>query len=661
MLKNLNSASMHKREKSMNKFYSEVAEYIKVNYPKQVEINATLCEDYLIDKFIFNMPWDMEATQEPVSFKNGINWMYKPTPDKEFIFQFNRHRFLINLGQQYRLTGDVRFVQKYVQIITHWITTQTLETDKNNEYTWRSLEIGLRATTWLYALEYFKGCELIDDKFMDMLNASLKIHQSELVRIHGGRFKLSNWGVIQDHGLLAIACYFGERDVAKGTLKLVIDRLCEQLDVQLSMDFVHWEVSPLYHTEVLNCFLDSIIFLRKYGMDMPISFMNRVEKMGIAMITWMKPDYHHPCMGDSDHTDLRDMMAKLAMIFKNGIFKNRGTDKLDYEGAWIYGIAGVTEYDSMEVIEPNFTNCFLDDSGQYILRENWSETSNYLHFINTHTGGGHAHNDKLHFDLCINGDDVLIDAGRYTYSSVMKERFLLKRPESHNTITMDNRNFMTNDLTGWSYIALAENIKNPNYDTSEVSIISGGHLGYLKRKTFTKRTIIWLKPDIFIVIDNFFTRGFHSFQRFFNFSPNATVDVFGNKIVCNTKRAKSSFHFISEGVKLVKSLSRHSVQYNKLEENLRVTEKSHGLGCQNRIVVIDSNSNAEVKKIPVKNISGTIVDSKTASGISIRTDRDDYTIILTHKENMKYIEAKGVGGSAKIMIFKNGKRIANYW
>ena len=645
----------------MNEFYNEIAKYIKETYPEQVNINTQLCEDYLIDKFIFNMPWDMEATQEAVHFQNGIDWMYKPTCDDEFIFQFNRHRFLINLGQQYRLTGDIRFAQKYVDIITNWITTQTLETDKLNQYTWRPLEIGLRATTWLYALDYFIGCELIDGKFMEMLTQSLKIHQLELIRIHNGRFKLSNWGVIQDHGLLAISCFLGERDITKDTLKIVIERLCEQLDVQLSMDFVHWEVSPMYHAEVLNCFLDSIIFMRKYGMDMPKLFLTRVRKMGIAMIAWMKPDHHQPCMGDSDHTDMRDMMDKLAMIFKDGIFKHRGSVKLDYESAWIYGIKGVFEYDEIVAVAPEFVNCMLDDSGQYILREDWSEESNYLHFINTHTGGGHAHNDKLHIDLCIKGDDVLIDAGRYNYNPTVKERFLLKRPESHNTVTIDNRNIMMNDPTGWSFITLAENIKMPNYDTQELSIVSGGHLGYLKKKTFTKRTIIWLKPDIYIVVDNFFTRGRHSIQRYFNFSPKATVDVFGKKVVCNTKHAKSTFHFISEGVKLVKSWSCHSVQYNKIAENQRITEKSHGFGSQNRILVIDANSNAEVKKIPVINMDGKAINAKSASAISIRTERDDFTVILTHKEHMKYIEAKGVGGSAKIMIFKNGKRIANYW
>lgn len=645
----------------MSDFYGDVVEYIKANFEKNIASNTKLCDDYLIDKFIFNMPWDMEATQVPVHFANGIDWKYKPTADKEFIWQFNRHRYFINLGQQYRLSGDERYVNKYVSLITDWITTQSLSTDSKNEYTWRSLEIGLRATTWLYALDYFIGSPQIDEKFMKMFTDSLEVHKSELIRINNSRQKLSNWGVIQDHGLLATACFLGERDTASGTLKLVIDRLCDEIDTQLSMEFVHWEVSPLYHTEVLNCFLDSIIFLRKYGMDMPESFLSRVKNMGIVMIKWMKPDYHHPCMGDSDKTDLRDMMAKLAMIYEDGVFKHRGPARLDYENAWIYGMKGVAKYDAIVAKEPDFTNCFLDDSGQYILRENWSDRSNYLHFINTYTGGGHAHNDKLHFDLSIKGEDVLIDAGRYTYSPTFKERFTLKRPESHNTTTIDNKNFMKNGLSGWDFLTLAENIKNPHFDTKELSIVSGGHLGYLRGKAYTKRTIIWLKPDIYIVVDNFYTKGNHSYQRYFNFSPNATIDVLGNKLVCNTKHSKSVFHFMSDGIKLARTKSQHSVQYNKIEDNERIVEKSRGRDCQNRIVVISSNSKAEVNNLQVVTGFGNSVSPKLASALSIRINNDDYTVILTHKEIMKYVEAKGLGGSAKIMIFKNGKRIANYW
>lgn len=35
--------------------------------------------------FLFDLPWDMEQTAEPVTFEGEIDWSYQPGPDPEFI------------------------------------------------------------------------------------------------------------------------------------------------------------------------------------------------------------------------------------------------------------------------------------------------------------------------------------------------------------------------------------------------------------------------------------------------------------------------------------------------------------------------------------------------------------------------------------------------
>lgn len=56
--------------------------------------------------FLFDMEWDMERTYEPVEFGDVVDWEYNPGDDPEFTWQFNRHRFLLCLGQAYRMTGE---------------------------------------------------------------------------------------------------------------------------------------------------------------------------------------------------------------------------------------------------------------------------------------------------------------------------------------------------------------------------------------------------------------------------------------------------------------------------------------------------------------------------------------------------------------------------
>ncbi|WP_278278185.1 heparinase II/III domain-containing protein [Blautia argi] len=63
----------------------------------------------------------------------------------------------------------------------------------------------------------------------------------------------------------------------------------------------------------------------------------------------------------------------------------------------------------------------------------------YLHFRNGCQGGGHGHNDKLHIDVVCQGEDVLVDSGRYSYNFEQENRIWLKSAHAHNTILVDKK------------------------------------------------------------------------------------------------------------------------------------------------------------------------------------------------------------------------------
>ena len=55
-------------------------------------------------------------------------------------------------------------------------------------------------------------------------------------------------------------------------------------------------------------------------------------------------------------------------------------------------------------------------------------------------GGGHGHFGKLHLDLSYEGEDVLIDTGRYTYVDGTLRR-TLKSAKAHNVPMADDREY----------------------------------------------------------------------------------------------------------------------------------------------------------------------------------------------------------------------------
>ena len=52
-------------------------------------------------------------------------------------------------------------------------------------------------------------------------------------------------------------------------------------------------------------------------------------------------------------------------------------------------------------------------------------------------GGGHGHYDKLHIDLFLNGEEILTDSGRFTYTDT-PIRYKLKSASAHNVPMISN-------------------------------------------------------------------------------------------------------------------------------------------------------------------------------------------------------------------------------
>ncbi len=80
--------------------------YCRQYWPEECAHILRIADDAVAQRFLFDLPWDMEQTVKAVTFEGKIDWRHMPEGDPEFIYQFNRHRYWICLGQAYALTGD---------------------------------------------------------------------------------------------------------------------------------------------------------------------------------------------------------------------------------------------------------------------------------------------------------------------------------------------------------------------------------------------------------------------------------------------------------------------------------------------------------------------------------------------------------------------------
>ena len=136
-------------------------QFCKKNWQEDCERVIKTADELCNNIFLFQLPWDMEQTYEPVEFKDKIKWDYILNNDKEFIYQMNRHRYWICLGQAYALTKDEKYVKCFVHQLFDWVKSEPCE-EKRQFTTWRTLETGLRANYWFRTMAFFADNSIIN-------------------------------------------------------------------------------------------------------------------------------------------------------------------------------------------------------------------------------------------------------------------------------------------------------------------------------------------------------------------------------------------------------------------------------------------------------------------------------------------------------------------
>lgn len=635
-----------------------ISAYCLMNWPEETAHVLKTAGDACCNTFLFDFPWDMERTCEPITFGTEIDWSLIPAGDREFLWQFNRHRFLPCMGQAYQMTGEEKYAFHCVRLMKDWI--ERAEPGENADLgPWRTLETGIRVENWLRTMALIEESKSVDDEFVEAIEQCLEKHGKRLSENFKEHKYLSNWGVLESCGLLLLSLVMPEEnDKKKEYETAAIRRLERAAAIQVLADGTQWEQSPMYHNEVYRCFLSAYYYGDKAGLSMPEIVHETIRKMAYVNGIWKKPDHTQFAQGDSDATDLRDQITAGAILLKDPILKFWGYDKADYESAWQFGLKVSDEYKAMKEERPNITSAELPFSGNYYLRSGWEEDSNLLHFHCGETGGGHGHADKLHVDLVINGEDVLVDSGRYTYVDGA-ERFSLKEPGGHNICLVDAKPYSQCE-TSWIYKNLCTCLKQQYYEGHTGVFVEGSHLGYLEQGVLVNRKIIWIKPDIYILVDDFYGIGIHILENLYHFSYTGKIRRWKNGVIFEGEKTKAFVQFVCGDSELELFGTRQSRHYNekKANQSCRVTSRANGFFS--RITVINGGSKETAEPALVESLElwsvvhEKTLDRKAAEAMKITIGNREYVLFLTHREVLTptdILKCENCIGYGKVVIF----------
>lgn len=629
--------------------------YIRNN---QDQIDYSYADAVCRQTFTFCQPWDMEKCLEPVHFEKEIDWCHLHNHDREWMWMLNRHRYWIPVIHAYVATGNDRYLNAVLGQWEHWLDTQK-DPEGRHLTTWRTIDAGIRLRNWVKLLEYLTEPDLLPPELLDKITDSVRTHIVYIFSRYRRECSLTNWRVLEFTGVFLASVCFSQLPEAERWREESLAILGQCIRLQVTGDGFHWEQSYMYHAEMLLCMSEVILIGERNQVSIPRFMIEITQKMADAMIHMITPGGLQLCHGDSDVEPLGELLAGLAYQFRSETYGYFADKEPTVSLAGDYGSPLLDAWDSIGARAPEQTDYAHEDVGNYFVRTGWRADDSYLFFKNGFLGSGHGHCDLLHFEVISRGVPILVDSGRFTYREDSPDRQRFKAGSAHNTILVDGEEFTVQNGS-WDNTKVATAIKRPCVLNRDIAYLQGAHMGYFEKGVFLNRKLIYIKPDIWIVVDECFSGQIHQYRQQFHFAGKGS-QVEDHQVVYHAGGHIVRMIVPGDGI-IEKNTAVLSPGYNQSYESDVVTVEASGRGTTVLAAVIlaeDRKNTYKVEEITVRDMSGAAVSRDYASAWSIQKGDESWLVFTNHKEEdtgraIYLLEGIPVYGRTGVICQRNG-------
>jgi len=424
--------------------------------------------------------------------------------DYRVIWEMNRHQYLVAVAQAFVLTGRRDYLAEIERQLTSWIDQNPFQRGLN----WTSaLEVAFRALSWLWI--YHLTGKHMEDRFRRRLVIALDHHGRHIERNLSLYFSpnthLQGEAVaLHALGRLCPALPRGRQWRLKGHEIAV-----RQAEFQVRQDGSHFEQSAYYHMYALDFFLLHAV------LSEPSDFYREtVLRMAEYLAALMGPSRTLPLIGDDDGGRVfhpfgarerfgRATLATCGVLFDRPEWVIDESD-LDQQAAWWFGkraerrvqsaVRGTLSTSAGHPPESVASRLFTH-SGMAVM--NAGRVQLLMDAGPFGWGsGGHSHSDTLSLVVRLDGEEILIDPGTYTYCDPLwRDRF--RGSAAHNTIRVDRRDqSLPTRQFRWDskpQTEMREWVTNSRFDYAE---------GLCRYDDIVLRRRVWLdKPALALILD----------------------------------------------------------------------------------------------------------------------------------------------------------------
>ncbi len=283
----------------------------------------------------------------------------------------------------------------------------------------RTLETGERLNRWVDIVDAFLETDVFDTRLDDFVKI-LDFMWGDCDWLNGksitdGSAWWSNWRIVANAGFFKAVEYFPEFSNHDTWREKVEYNVEYTLDLLYNDDMSFTEAGPSYNAWCVKLFGDCAKAANMSGNPMSDEFMTKLRYAARNALESYYPNGWDSNIGDSNY---RDQMYYFEMLDK--LFD--GKDSII--SAYVNGSDEGAEY---------FSSFYPKTNSAY-LRDSWDpDETVYINFTNN-PNDGHYHPDSNQVLMFAYGQPLLVDSGRYSYSSTNSIYNELRYASAHNTV-----------------------------------------------------------------------------------------------------------------------------------------------------------------------------------------------------------------------------------
>lgn len=433
------------------------------------------------------------------------NWDLKDEEYRLVSFKLNSFRWLLDLSDAYKTTGDKKYIYKGFEYIKDWQDNCAALISRDK---WNAYVIAERITNWIgFASEY-------GDEKQKIEIAGWIYSQAQELK-DSIEYQLGANHLLSEAKALVYAGAFLKDDSLYEYGKKV---LYEEAEEQFYTDGGHYEQSVSYHVESLQQYFEAYAVLKQRGdeesiislMSEPYRFLNGMIGANGRIPLFNDSAYDYPFY------DAADFLSTASYIYStsppNGWVG-------DYSKRW-----GWLERADNKIVW--YTKIKYEDTGfiHYPFEINGKK---YSFFMDCGNNGpdynlGHTHADALSVLLYAEDKGILVDSGVFTYKPG-DDRNACRATKAHNTVEVDG----VDSAEVWSAFRVA---RRGHTEIKEFSCDDGlkirtSHDGYTKllADPVTHIREVAIKDKRIVIQELLECKGQHRAVSRFHISPACSI------------------------------------------------------------------------------------------------------------------------------------------